>query len=108
VEVPGRKAVVLGDMLELGFFSNRAHEEALRSLLDEDLDLWVLVGPRMGQAFRKAVPREWVEGVAQRRAFHFRDAALSLPLLRERLSPGDAVLLKASRGMKLERVQEAY
>jgi len=108
IRVPGRKCAVLGDMLELGFFSNRAHEEALRSLLDEELDLWVLVGPRMGQAFRKAVPREWVESVDSRRAFHFRDAALAIPLLKERLGVGDAVLLKASRGMRLERIQEAF
>ena len=108
IEVPGRKCAVLGDMLELGFFSNHAHESALRQAFDERLDFWVLVGPRMGSAFRKAVPETWVKGVANRRAFHVQDAQEALLLLKNYLQRGDAVLLKASRGLKLESIQEAF
>jgi UDP-N-acetylmuramoyl-tripeptide--D-alanyl-D-alanine ligase len=107
VETPGRKCAVLGDMLELGFFSNRGHEEALRAALKEDLDFWVFVGPRMKRAFQHAVPETWVRHVGTRRAFAVGTPEGAVMVLREFLQRGDAVLLKASRGLKLERIQEA-
>jgi len=108
IEVPGRKCAVLGDMLELGFFSNRAHEEALAAALREELDLWIFVGPRMSRAFRSAVPENWIKGIGNRRAFRFASPVGASLLLKDYLQRGDAVLLKASRRMKLEQVLEAF
>ncbi|MEO1510941.1 MAG: UDP-N-acetylmuramoyl-tripeptide--D-alanyl-D-alanine ligase [Planctomycetota bacterium] len=98
-----RRVVILGDMLELGDASPREHRaigEAIAASIDagEGPDLVVLVGPAMAEAadpLRNLLPPNmlWLEPEAG----DGRSIA-------ERLAPGDAVLLKGSRAMGLERV----
>lgn len=100
---PGaRRVAVLGDMLELGEASERAHAEVAETLARERLaDAAALVGALAGAGFER-LRRAGVEVEA------FPDAS---PPNAERIAamvrPGDAVLLKASRGVRLERVAEA-
>ncbi|MCC6660118.1 MAG: UDP-N-acetylmuramoyl-tripeptide--D-alanyl-D-alanine ligase [Phycisphaerales bacterium] len=94
---PGRRAAVLGDMLELGDAGPALHAEVLeRALSMADLDAVILVGPLMGAASgRRPDPRVLciadLDGPGA--------AAVA-----ERLAPGDLVLLKGSRRMRLERL----
>lgn len=95
-----RRVVILGDMLELGPASPQAHASLGRCLDTLPLDLIVLAGSAMrhaADALRPGTPLRYVEALDDQQA---RDIA---SLLR----PGDAVLLKASRGMRLERVLAA-
>ena len=95
----GRRVAILGDMLELGEASAGAHEEvAGRVRSSRSIHAAVLVGEAMsaaaGSAGAKAVAVGGLEGgEAERIAGMVRG--------------GDVVLLKASRGMRLERVAEA-
>ena len=98
-----RRVVVLGDMLELGEASTREHRvigDALASSIEvgKGPDVVVLVGLAMAEAagpLRNLLPANalWLESEAG----DGRSIA-------ERLAPGDAVLLKGSRAMGLERV----
>jgi len=93
----GRRVAVLGDMLELGPEERRFHEEIGAYATQRGVDVLVTVGPlaaAMGQTF--AGPT--------REAGNASDAASILPQL---VRPGDAVLIKASRGVGLETVVEA-
>ena len=86
----GRKIAVLGDMLELGPDSVRLHRETgalASSVADEVFSL--------GE-FRDALSQN-----------PFTDPQTLSAALLEHLKPGDTVLFKASRGVKLERVLEA-
>ena len=89
---PGRRVAVLGDMLELGPEEERFHREAGAHARERGVELLVTVGPR-------ATAMEGDHAVA--------DAAEAAALLPELLEPGDTVLVKASRGVGLERVAEA-
>ena len=93
LEATGRKVAVLGTMLELGTRSRAIHREALERALATGVDRFVLTGAFACAARRVSDARvhlvERVEELAER-----------LPRL---VAPGDAVLLKASRGVRLER-----
>jgi UDP-N-acetylmuramoyl-tripeptide--D-alanyl-D-alanine ligase len=97
---PRRKAAVLGDMLELGDYSGEAHRKVIRQALAGNLDALLLVGPEMGTAARELS----LEG--RPNVYGFKDSREAGDFLREWLVKGDGVLLKGSRGMKVERVLE--
>lgn len=99
---PSRKMAVLGDMLELGAFAKETHRRILRRALDGHLDQLVLVGDQMGEA---------LSGLGMEEGFRihsFREASEARPFVRKWAEKGDAVLLKASRGVKLERILEGF
>jgi UDP-N-acetylmuramoyl-tripeptide--D-alanyl-D-alanine ligase len=102
VPAKGRKYAVLGDMLELGDFSLGAHAQILRLALMEPLDGLILVGDCMGEALDHTAVRKNL------RVWHFLSARTTGKFLKRKLDKGDAVLLKGSRGMALEKVLEAF
>jgi UDP-N-acetylmuramoyl-tripeptide--D-alanyl-D-alanine ligase len=93
----GRRAVaVVGDMLELGDEAAAAHREAGARAAALGLDV-IALGEHGDAVVAGAGGRgRWVGGPD--------DAARALV---ERTAPGDWVLIKASRGMRLERVVDA-
>jgi UDP-N-acetylmuramoyl-tripeptide--D-alanyl-D-alanine ligase len=88
--------------LELGDFSLGAHAQILRLALMEPLDGLILVGDGMGEALDHTAIRK------NFRIWHFPSAGLTGKFLRRKLAKGDAVLLKGSRGMALEKVLDAF
>jgi UDP-N-acetylmuramoyl-tripeptide--D-alanyl-D-alanine ligase len=95
------KVAVLGDMLELGDHAERAHED-IGSLAGKTADVLIAVGeyaPRMVQAARRA-------GLPSDRAFVVESAEQAVASLTPLLSAQTQVLVKGSRGMRLERVVE--
>ena len=97
----GRLVVVLGDMLELGALADEAHREVGRLVAMAGVDELVGVGPRARLAVEAA--REGGLGEA-RHVMTFEDTVAHLL---KRLAPGDVILVKGSRGMRLERVVDA-
>lgn len=96
-----RAIVVLGDMLELGAASDDAHREVGRLVAALPADEFVGVGPGMALALEAA--RAAGIGAAQ----HFSRFEDTVAHLLKRLAPGDVVLVKGSRGMRMERVADA-
>jgi len=97
---PGRRVLVMGDMLELGPKGVAFHEEAGALAARAGVRLIVGVGPLARHAV-EAARRAGVEGHIAGDASH---AARMVP---ELLQPGDLVVVKGSRGVKLEIVVEA-
>ncbi|MGZ4320959.1 MAG: glutamate ligase domain-containing protein, partial [Solirubrobacteraceae bacterium] len=92
-----RRIAVLGDMLELGPDERRFHAEIGAAAGDADVDVLVTVGP-LAAAMTDRFDGE---------AYPVADAEEAAALLPELLAPGDAVLVKASRGVGLEVVCRA-
>ncbi len=93
-----RHIALLGDMLELGSAEGEAHEDIVRKASSLGLALLGLVGPRYGNQVGLAQELGGGEVLAAE------DAASLGELVQGRLLPGDVVLLKGSRGMRMERV----
>ena len=91
-----RRFALLGDMLELGELSREAHEELGRLAAESGLYCLITYGE---QAKRTAVVAA-AKGVETLHAENYREAA---DALLDRVQPGDAVLVKASHGMALEK-----
>ena len=95
------KVAVLGDMLELGDHAGRAHDE-IGSLAGKTADVVIAVGeyaPRVVESARRA-------GLAKERAYVVEGADQVVAALAPLLTPQTQVLVKGSRGMRLERVVE--
>jgi UDP-N-acetylmuramoyl-tripeptide--D-alanyl-D-alanine ligase len=92
----GRVVAVLGDMLELGPDELREHA-ALGAKVAQVASLAAFFGPRSSQAM---APARGIE------AAHFEAIEPLWEWLLPRLRHGDVVLVKGSRGMRLERVVE--
>jgi UDP-N-acetylmuramoyl-tripeptide--D-alanyl-D-alanine ligase len=99
----GRALAALGDMLELGTAEGELHRELGRDAAAAGLDLLATFGPRTRLSHEAAL----AAGLAPASAFHTEDPLALADFVRERLLPGDALLVKGSRGMKLERLVEA-
>lgn len=97
---PGRLVAVLGDMLELGEDSAEAHVRIGRIAGDLGIDEVVATGE-----FGPDVVEGYGVSRGQGRYFEARESLTDY--LRDTLAPEDVVLVKASRGIGLERVAAA-
>ena len=95
----GRAVAVLGDMLELGAFEEEAHRDLGRRAQESGVAVAAFFGPLSSLTFK--------EFLSSSSSAHFMEIEPLLAWLRPRLAPGDVVLVKGSRGMKLERVVDA-
>lgn len=98
--VPGRRVIVLGDMLELGAAASEMHRDVGRQLSCGEFDLVVGVGELAPEILAGARER----GVAPERLRSFPDSAACASRLPQWLEPGDTILIKGSRRVGLERV----
>ena len=96
-----RRVVVLGDMLELGQTAEAAHQEAGRAIAAAGAA--ELVG--VGRLARFAVDAARAAGLGE--SHHTTTFEDTVVLLLKRLVPGDALLVKGSRGMRMEQVVDA-
>lgn len=88
----GRRTIaVLGEMAELGDYSDAGHEEVAGAARETEVAVLVAVGPRA-----KAYGGLW---------FATRNEALAA--VREEMRPGDCVLIKGARALELESIADA-
>lgn len=101
-ELDGRKIAVLGDMLELGAYEEEGHRKVGRRVLDVAAVL-ITVGER-GRLIAEAT-LAW--GMETEKVIIAEDNDSAIACLREIVAPGDIILVKGSRGMKMEEIVEA-
>jgi len=98
-----RRVAVLGDMLELGEKEGEFHAGAGRTAARSGWDLLVTVGPlarRMAEGAAAA-------GMDRARILSFSDSIEAAGDIVPHLRENDLVLVKGSRGMRMERIVEA-
>lgn len=98
----GKRIAVLGDMLELGDFSQECHERVGALAAAANLGALVCTGP-LSRFMAEGAARA---GMPASSVFTCDDAAEALEFARQLTEPGDAVLVKASHSVGLERVVE--
>ena len=100
---PGRRIAVLGDMLELGDCAQAEHYKVGR-IAAEKADLVFAYGPHAGRVIDGTITGGMPETMG--RAFDSREEMAKA--LKRAARPGDVLLFKASHGMHLELVLEAF
>lgn len=94
-----RKIAVLGDMLELGRYSVEAHKEVGKQAA-ETSDILIAVGVRSRGIALGAIEA----GMNPEKIIQFEESTKAGRTLQNILEPGDAILVKGSQGMRMERV----
>lgn len=96
--VEGKRIVVAGDMLELGESEVQRHEDCGKYIARAGVDSLITVGKLAAHigaaALKEGMPPEAIE--------IFKTSDEALESLRKKLSRGDLLVVKGSRGMRLE------
>jgi UDP-N-acetylmuramoyl-tripeptide--D-alanyl-D-alanine ligase len=95
----GRRLAVLGDMLELGPAARDLHFE-VGTMVAERAD-WLMT---LGDLAREIAAGAVASGLAAERVFCAATVEELYQRLRDVLQPGDRLLVKGSRGMRMERI----
>ena len=98
----GKKAFVFGDMLELGDISEEAHRQVGKLVAEKGIDIFYTYGTMAALAVQEA------ENCGTGCVKAFDDKLQLANELKAALVPGDTVLFKASRGMKLEEAIKSF
>lgn len=100
---PGRHVAVLGDMLELGVNASAEHYKIGR-IVAEKADILLAYGPNSDRMLGGAI----TGGMSQAKARAFTDKEQMVQVLKQIAKPGDVLLFKGSRGMRMEQVLEKF
>ncbi len=95
-----RKIAVLGDMLELGDWAPKAHYDVGRFVATSGTDMLIAVGKNSRYIIDGAVDN----GFPESRTKYFEGNGEALEFIRSNLMIDDVVLVKGSRGMKMEEI----
>jgi UDP-N-acetylmuramoyl-tripeptide--D-alanyl-D-alanine ligase len=101
LEAGGERRAVLADMLELGPESEALHERAGRAV---PAGAWLYAAGTFAEALERGAR---AAGVPAARIRRFEDVEAMAAAVFAEANEGDLVLVKASRGMRLERVVQA-
>ncbi|NPV91490.1 MAG: UDP-N-acetylmuramoyl-tripeptide--D-alanyl-D-alanine ligase [Firmicutes bacterium] len=99
----GRRVAVLGEMYELGDYAPEGHKIVGVEAARQGVSLLVTVGDLAGYITEGARS----VGLPRERTAHFDDNRSAADYLLRELVPGDTVLVKGSRGMKMEQIVAA-
>lgn len=96
-----RKIAVLGDMLELGRFSSEEHKK-MGAMVAKSADVLLTVGVRA----RKIAEGALENGLPEENILQYEESARAGRELQALIQPGDVILVKASQGIRAERIVE--
>lgn len=100
---PGRHVAVLGDMLELGSCTQAEHYK-LGRIAAEQADVLLAYGPNSVRVLNGAR----TGGMPETKARAFTDRDRLIAVLKQMTKPGDVILFKGSRGMRMELILEGF
>ena len=95
-----RRFAILGDMLELGKFSEASHQEVGRYIAEHNIDILITVGEMSRDIARGAKEA----GMKDEYVFSFTRTDEAGHFIQNRMKEGDIVLIKGSQGMRMEHI----
>ncbi|WP_366924815.1 UDP-N-acetylmuramoyl-tripeptide--D-alanyl-D-alanine ligase [Metallumcola ferriviriculae] len=97
-----RSIAVLGDMFELGEYSEEGHREVGRKTVELGIDYLFTVGNMAESIGKEAIK----QGMETDRVYHFPKREEALTAVQSIIRKGDTVLVKGSRGMQMESIAQ--
>lgn len=95
-----RKIAVLGDMLELGEYSKKLHEDVGYFVVKNNIDILITVGQEATNIALKAIDK----GMNQQFVIPCKNNDEAVLKLKELIKQGDTILFKASNGMNFHEI----
>lgn len=97
-----RKIAILGDMFELGDFSEELHKKVGEEVAKNNIDILISTGKNAKYIYDGALENKAKE------AYYFEEKEEAFKFLVSKIQPQDAILVKASNGMKFFEMIEKY
>ena len=97
-----RKIAVLGDMLELGEFSKELHEKVGEEVVKNNIDILITVGELSKYIAKKAINLN----MEKENVYICENTEEAVKEIKELWKKDDVILLKASNGMKFDKILE--
>lgn len=94
------KFAVLGDMLELGDYTENSHRQVGKAVYDNKINYLVTVG-EMAKIIATEAEKQ---GLSKDNIFIFSDIEKAGLLLQDKIEEGDFILVKGSQGMRMEKI----
>jgi len=95
-----KKYAIMGDMLEIGSFTEEGHQLVGKKIAAEQIDVLVAVGERSRDFIRGAKEA----GLEDEQIFYFDKPEEAGRFLQNRIKEGDILLVKGSQGARMEKV----
>lgn len=95
-----RKVFVLGEMKELGGYSDKGHSDIGKSAIEAGVSVLITIGELTRHTITSAVKK----GLAQENTYFASDKDVLLREIKKRIKSGDVILVKGSRSMGLEEI----
>ena len=100
IEKQAKKYAVLGDMLEIGSFSEEGHRLVGEKVAEIKADYLITIGNQALGISHSAHGN----GLEDTKLFNFNDTKEATKFIVDRVSHGDIILVKGSQGMRLEKI----
>lgn len=100
VGTSAKKWVILGDMLELGAFTEEGHRKVGRKVFESDIDKLIVVGEKSRDIARGAKEA----GMKNDDIFYFPNSDDARLFVQDRIAAGDLILIKGSQGARMEKI----
>ena len=97
-----RKFAVLGDMLELGNYTEEGHKEVGRYLVKSGINKLIVVGERARNIANGAKEA----GMNSNNIYEFSDNESAGKFVQERIKKGDLIFVKGSQGARMEQISK--
>ena len=97
-----RKIAVLGDMFELGEYSKELHEKVGMEVVKNDIDILICSGKNAKYIAEAAKEN----GMNEKQIYYFEEKEQIQEFIKQNWKNGDAILFKASNGMKFFEIVE--
>ena len=95
-----RRIIVVGDMLELGEFSEEIHTNLGKELVNKNIDIFLTVGEEIKHT--ADVLKE-----NNKEVYEFTNNEMAIKRLQDILQDGDVILIKASNSMRFKEIVDA-
>lgn len=100
---PNRKVAILGDMLELGDKENEIHGEIGTYLIETNIDIIILAGNLMHNAFVNLTKED-----TNKKVYYYEELNNLINELPNIINDNDTILVKASHGMDFAKIIEYF
>ena len=97
-----RKIAVLGDMFELGEFSEELHRKVGKEVADNNIDKLFTIGASAKFIIEEAIKN----GISDKNVYYASTQDELIEMLKQQIESEDTILVKASNGMRLFDVVE--
>ncbi len=99
-----RKIAVLGDMFELGEFSEELHKKVGKEVKEQNIDILICMGERAKCIAKSAID----SGINKENVYYLKNVEEILNILKTIVKKGDIILFKASNGMKFYDIANKF